>query len=523
LSQKNDNSQERKSNNEILELVRQKKAIDARSSLMDFTEYTKPDYEAGWFNELLCLEIDNFIDEVERGLCPMLMVFAPPRSGKSEICSRRAPAYILGNHPDWNIIGCSYASDLANRMSRDVQRIIESPKYSDVFPDVTINGSNVRSVAGGAIRTAELWETVKPTGSLHGGSYRAAGVNGGITGQGMNIGIIDDPAKDYKQASSASYQRDVMDWYDTTFYTRRDPKIHGIIIICTRWHQLDLAGQLLEQAEKGGQAFRVVSFPMVAEKDETHELNGDIYELREEGEILFPERMPEPFVEQCKKRGSLTWNALYQQRPTSRGGGVIKTDWFGYYEKLPPLVWRGIYVDTAQKKGDHNDKTVAECWGLGKDGYLYLIDVIYGKMEAWELEIKVPAFWKKHKPTDVRQPAALRYLAVEDKVSGTGLIQNVRRKATCPIVGISRGGNAGNKAARLMDVQGFISSGYIKLPDPSVEHDHTDCEWVSEFLAECESFTMEMTHAHDDFIDPFIDAINDMLGEGAGVSVGSML
>ncbi|MCV5641110.1 terminase, partial [Escherichia coli] len=78
------------------------------------------------------------------------------------------------------------------------------------------------------------------------------------------IGVIDDPAKDYKTASSPTYQEAVMDWYDTTFFTRVDPKINGIVIILTRWHQNDLAGQLLKLAEEGGERWRVVSFPMEA-------------------------------------------------------------------------------------------------------------------------------------------------------------------------------------------------------------------------------------------------------------------
>lgn len=89
-----------------------------------------------------------------------------------------------------------------------------------------------------------------------------------------------------------------------------DPKINGIVIILTRWHQNDLAGQLLKLAEEGGERWRVVSFPMEAEKEEIHELNGNVYRLRNPGEILFPERMPREFVEKCKQRGSLVWNAL---------------------------------------------------------------------------------------------------------------------------------------------------------------------------------------------------------------------
>ncbi|MES3574240.1 terminase large subunit domain-containing protein [Enterobacter cloacae] len=200
--------------------------------MLDFTLYTHPTYETGWFNELICLELDKFLEDVEKGLMPRLMIFAPPRSGKSELASRRFPAKVLGKHPDWNVISCSYSSDLANRMSRDTQRIIEGERYRDVYPQTRLGGGR-----NGAIRTAELWETVDDKGQLAGGSYRAAGVNGGITGQGMQIGIIDDPAKDYKTASSPVYQETVMDWYDTTFFTRADPKLNGVIILTlqVRW------------------------------------------------------------------------------------------------------------------------------------------------------------------------------------------------------------------------------------------------------------------------------------------------
>ncbi|HFV4526459.1 TPA: terminase family protein, partial [Escherichia coli] len=348
-------------NAQIYELHKELAIRSARKNLLDFTLYTNPQYETGWFNELLCAELDHFLDEVKAGNMPRLMVFAPPRSGKSELCSRRFPAYVLGQHPSWNIISCSYSSDLSDRMSRDVKRIITSDKYADVFPDVKIPSG--RSLAGGINKT-ELWEPVDAKGELHGGSYRSAGVNGGITGQGMNIGVIDDPAKDYKTASSPTYQEAVMDWYDTTFFTRVDPKINGIVIILTRWHQNDLAGQLLKLAEEGGERWRVVSFPMEAEKEEIHELNGNVYRLRNPGEILFPERMPREFVEKCKQRGSLVWNALYQQRPTAKGGGLIKSEWFGEYSVLPPMQWRAVYGDTAQKTKEVNDFSVFEHWGL---------------------------------------------------------------------------------------------------------------------------------------------------------------
>lgn len=480
-------------NLQTLEAFKKRQIERAKNNLLDFTLYTNPIYETGWFNELLFAELDQFLKDAELGLMPRLMIFAPPRSGKSEAASRRFPAYVLGKHPNWNVIACSYSSDLANRMSRDTQRIITSPRYNEIFPETNLTLS--RAGAGGAIRTAELWEIINSKGDIQGGSYRAAGVNGGITGQGMNIGIIDDPAKDYKTASSPTYQEAVIDWYDTTFFTRADPKINGIIIILTRWHKDDLAGQLLKKAEEGGEQWRVVSFPMEAEKHEVHELNGKKYRLRKPGEILFPERMPQSFVDKAKQRGSLVWNALYQQRPTAKGGGLIKSEWFGEYKELPPLKWRAVYGDTAQKTKEVNDFSVFEHWGLGMDGYMYLIDMIRGKWEADELKRRAVAFWNSCK--SIRN-GSLRHMAVEDKASGTGLIQSIRKDALCPIKAIQRDKD---KYTRLMDTQGFIESGYIKLP--------ADKPFVSDFLVEMESINPDF-NTHDDQLDPMMDAITEM-------------
>lgn len=480
-------------NSQTLEAFKQRQIERAKDNLLDFTLYTNPIYETGWFNELLFAELEQFLKDAEAGLMPRLMIFAPPRSGKSEAASRRFPAYVLGKHPTWNVIACSYSSDLANRMSRDTQRIITSPRFGEIFPETNLTLS--RAGAGGAIRTAELWEIINSKGSIQGGSYRAAGVNGGITGQGMNIGIIDDPAKDYKTASSPTYQESVIDWYDTTFFTRADPKINGIIIILTRWHKDDLAGQLLKKAEEGGEQWRVVSFPMEAEKHEVHELNGKKYSLRKPGEILFPERMPRAFVDKAKQRGSLVWNALYQQRPTAKGGGLIKSEWFGEYKELPPLKWRAVYGDTAQKTKEVNDFSVFEHWGLGVDGYMYLIDMIRGKWEADELKRRAVAFWNSCKHL---KNAPLRHMAIEDKASGTGLIQSIRKDALCPVKAIQRDKD---KYTRLMDTQGFIESGYIKLP--------SDKPFVNDFLVEMESINPEF-NTHDDQLDPMMDAITEM-------------
>lgn len=226
-----------------------------------------------------------------------------------------------------------------------------------------------------------------------------------------------------------------------------------------------------------------------------HENTHKVYRLRNPGEILFPERMPREFVEKCKQRGSLVWNALYQQRPTAKGGRLIKSEWFGEYSVLPPMQWRAVYGDTAQKTKEVNDFSVFEHWGLGTDGYIYLIDMIRGKWEADELQRRAVAFWEKCKTL---KNGPLRHMAIEDKSSGTGLIQNIRKKAICPIKAIQRDKD---KYTRLMDVQGYIESGYIKLP--------SSAPFINDFLVEMEAINPDF-NTHDDQLDPMMDAIDEM-------------
>src|SRR5699024_7208775 len=134
---------------------------------------------------------------VEAGKQPRLIIQAPPRSGKSELFSRRFPAWAFGQNPNLQIIAASYSTDLASRMNRDVQRIIDSEEYAGIFPETKLNSVNVATVSGKALRNSEIFEIVG-----HAGAYRSAGVGAGITGMGADIGIIDDPVKDAKEANS---------------------------------------------------------------------------------------------------------------------------------------------------------------------------------------------------------------------------------------------------------------------------------------------------------------------------------
>lgn len=458
----------------------------SRRNLSDFTNYTKPDFIEGWFNQIIARELQQFYHDVVAGKQPRLIIQAPPRSGKSELFSRRFPAWAFGQNPNLQIIAASYSTDLASRMNRDVQRIIDSEEYQGVFPETTLNGKNIATVSGQSLRNSEIFEIVG-----HAGAYRSAGVGAGITGMGADIGIIDDPVKDAKEANSQTIRDAVWDWYTTTFYTRLSPK-SGILLGMTRWHEDDLAGRLLREMANDGDQWRIVSFPAIAEEDE---------EFRLEGEALHPERYDLERLTKIKKAvGSQAWNALYQQRPSSKGGDIIKGAWFKRYSVLPRMKRIIITADTAQKTKQHNDYSVLLIAGVGHDGGVYVLDLIRGKWEAPELEQKVSDVWNKYKSLGVHK------VYVEDKSSGTSLIQNIQRKQRIPIEGVQVDTD---KYTRVLGVQGYIESGYIYLPN--------DAEWIEDFIKECEAFTATDSHKHDDQVDAMVMAITELMGGGVSM------
>lgn len=193
--------------------LREIQAEKARRGLIGFAKYTNPAYvEAG--HHLLIAEK---LEQVERGEIDRLMVFMPPRHGKSELASRKFPAHYLGKHPTRQIIAASYNSDLATDFGRDVRNLVASPEYGEVFPGVSLR---VDSKAADRMNTN------------HGGVYIAAGVGTATTGRGAHLGIIDDPFKDRQDADSERQREAVWNWYRSTFFTRLMPGGAIVLIQC---------------------------------------------------------------------------------------------------------------------------------------------------------------------------------------------------------------------------------------------------------------------------------------------------
>ncbi|HWQ20089.1 MAG TPA: phage terminase large subunit [Methanotrichaceae archaeon] len=235
------------------------------------------------------------------------MIFTHPRAGKSELGSRMFPAYAFGRNPDLQIIATSYGSDLASRMNRDVQRIIVSPQYKEVFPETALSEKNIRNTSqGNYLRNNDIFEIVG-----HSGVYRSGGVGSGITGMGYDIGVIDDPVKDRAQAESPTYRENAWDWFKSTFYTRAE-KNPRMLVILTRWHSDDLAGRLLKAADEDPDAeqWEVLNLPAIAEAPVPS------YDPRKPGEALWPWKYDEAALKKkCAMVGPYEWEAMWQQRP----------------------------------------------------------------------------------------------------------------------------------------------------------------------------------------------------------------
>lgn len=470
---------------ETLELLDER----ARRSFEHFVRATvHHDYEMGWVHQEICKELEQFLADVAARKSPRLMLFAPPRHGKTELASRRFPAYSLGRYPNLSLIATSYGADLASSINRDVQRIIDSEAYANLFPNTRLWGENIRTVADGSyLRNSDIFEVVG-----HRGVYKSSGVGGGITGRGMDIGVIDDPVKDAEQAYSQTYRDKVWEWYTSTFYTRLMPG-GGILIILTRWHEDDLAGRILKASESNGEKWRIVSFPAIAEKDEAH---------RKEGEPLHPERYGMDQLDRIKIAvGGRVWSSLYQQRPSAAEGQIFKREWWKTYTTVaedPAAIIKELGIthvvqfwDTAFKTKTGDDFSVCVTMGQADNRYVVL--------DRWKDKVEFPEL----KNTAIAQAAKWQphTLLIEDAASGQSLIQELQRDSLLPIhpVKVDK-----DKVSRAYAVTPLLEAGRVAY--------RQDATWAADFIDTLAAFP---NAEHDDDVDAFTGAL-EYLARGGG-------
>jgi predicted phage terminase large subunit-like protein len=453
------------------------------------------DFLVNWHHLLIC----DTVERVIRGELKNVVINVPPGSSKTEVVSINLIARGLALNPRARFLHISYSDDLALLNSQTARDIVQSDEYQALWPLAIADDAKAK----------KRWNVLQD-GQKVGGTY-AVSLGGQITGfraghmapgwQGAII--IDDPLKvedAYSKPKRDAANRKLV----STVKSRKANPDTPIIVIMQRLAEQDPTGFIQSGAMPGQWEF--IQIPALIDDDYVRALPEQYRSLitteprDESGRFSYwPYKEPLADLLELEQKDRFVFTGQYQQRPTPLGGGIIQGAKFIRYSALPPLRFRKIFADTAQKTGERNDFSVFQCWGLGQDGRIYLLDLIKGKWPAPELKRRALAFWAKHQPSgDFDSP--LRQMLVEDKSSGTGLIQDIQSSGSIPIKGIER---ATDKLTRVMDIVSFIDSGLVCIPEAA--------SFTNDFVAECEAFTADDTHAHDDMVDPMVDAVNDML------------
>lgn len=351
-----------------LKLLKEKAKRKAAKELFHFTNYTMPTFEAEEFHKVYLEVLNRFAN----GYIKKLIITMPPQHGKSEQSTRRLPAYLLGVNPDLKIAIASYNDTFAKKFNRDVQRIIDSESYHEVFPNTTLNNSNVVTVSSNFLRNANEFEIVGYTGSL-----KAVGRGGALTGNPVDIMVMDDLYKDYAEGNSPVIREAVWDWYTTVVKTRLHNDSQELIVF-TRWHEDDLIGRI----EKKETVKTVNTFKELDEINPDHWVKINFEALKEsepteldprkKGEALWPSKHNKKKLNDAKDLDAERFNCLYQGNPISAEGRLYNN--FQHYDALPQLKIRKAYIDTADSG---NDYLCCIVYGVGLDEKIYILDILY--------------------------------------------------------------------------------------------------------------------------------------------------
>lgn len=449
------------------------------NSLLTFTVATMPTYRVAKHHKLIAKKLEA----VARGEIKRLMIFMPPRHGKSELVSVRFPAWTFGLNPDCQIIGTSYGADLASKMNRSIQSVMDMPIYREIFPATKLNSRQTVTTRQ-ALRNSNVFEIVHRRGY-----YRSAGIGGAMTGTGADILLIDDPIKNQKEADSLTFRNAIYDWYTSTAYTRLE-KDGAIVLVQTRWHEDDLCGRLLDLAKSNPEADQWDVLSLEAVK-ETLDHEGDKREL---GDALWPWKYDVDRLNKIKhSAGTRVWNALYQQKPSALEGSTFKKGWMKFYKEKPARFDRLIQSwDAAFSKSDTSDYVVGQVWGrVGAE--FYLLDQVRARMDFPETK-------KMIKTMTGKWPNAFKKI-VEKKANGAALIDDLAKD----VMGLVPYSPTESKESRANSVSPLFEAGNVYLPDPSI------APWVHDYITELTSFP---NASNDDQVDATTQALIELRESG---------
>lgn len=421
----------------------------ARRSLIDFTCYTNKQYRPAAHHRLIAEKLEA----IERGEIDRLMINMPPRHGKSELGSRRFPAWFLGRNPSATIMSASYNLDKAEEFGGEVRDVVRSHQYRNLFPEVELKEDT---------RAKGFWRTSQ------GGFYISAGVGTALTGRGTvgPIVLIDDPLKDRAEADSERHRENVKQWYSSVVLSRF-PK--AIVVVQTRWHEDDLTGWLLSEQARGGDEWDILELPAISP----------------DGKALWPEFYPIDVLQRLKRSTiPRDWSALYQQRPAPDEGDYFKRDWFRWYEDKPKHLRIYGASDYAVTEGD-GDYTVHLVVGIDPEDNLYVLDLWRGQTASDK--------WIGAWVDLVRQWKPLMWVEEQGQiVKSIGPFLDKRMREERVYCRREQVASAHDKPTRSRSIQARSAMGKVYLPSKA--------SWVNDFTQELLVFP---AGKHDDQVDAF--------------------
>lgn len=401
-----------------------------------------------------------------------LYIGVSPRAGKSKLCIYFI-AWCYGINPTSNFLYTSYSDELCNKHSKLIRNIVQSELFTKVF----------RCSLDPSTTSSALWKMTA------GGEFRSISLQGSITGFGAGTFkdefggaiVIDDfmKADDYRYQTK---KNNVVEIFENTLRSRKNrPAKDPTIIIAQRLAQDDLINYIQEHYPDEWE------FYVIPALDE------------ETGKSFWEERYPVKMLLQMKEENKFLYYSQYQQAPIAQGGGVIKHEWWRFYKDMKDQAYRRIYItaDTAMKTKEWNDFTAIGVWGVTASNRLRLLDLVHGRFEMPELESTMLALWEKWRMGIGTCRCSAIY--IEDKASGTQLIQGLMRKGGLPIMRVMP---ERDKYTRVMNAIPQLASGNIELPE-------SDTHPLSKILInEADLFSADDSHAHDDLVDMWCYAVD---------------
>jgi len=487
------------SRKEKLEYLSMLEEMAERKAKTEYLAYCKYVHRGKWFPGkhlvYVCDCVEKLIkDELyaNNEKINILIIQMPPQHGKSQSVTETLPSYYQGKYPNRRVILVSYGDDLARRFGRRNKQKID--EFGKALFDIEFDGS----------RKSDTDFEIKG----HTGSTISRGIMAGITGQPAELIIIDDPIKNRQEAESETYRARLWEEWQNSIKTRlsADGKV---IIIQTRWHEDDLAGRVIAHE----QGVMVINLPCEAEENDPIG--------RAPGEALFPEigkdnewlkRFKDSYINDptIEGGGLRAWNALFQGRPTSQEGNMIKRHWWRYWKpkgmdlppvtvKLPNGELQNIYAielpgkfdlilqswDMTFKDTDGTDFVACGVWA-NKGASIFKLDQVYDRMDFVKT---IQAFLSMNS----KWPNAITKL-VEDKANGPAVISMLAGK----VGGIIPVQPEGSKAARAAAVTPLMEAGNVFLPHPLVY------SWVNGYIDQCAAFP---NGKNDDLVDETSQAL----------------